>query len=581
MKHTLPILLCFLFCSAAKAQTNIICTNPAAEQMMRGNYPHTGWYSTNPPNYDDTISRGLNARVSPDSLHDYLDVLRSFRNRNTGSDTISNTRGIGAARRWVYNKFQDFSAREGGRLLPAYLQFDLNICSINQHRDIFAVLPGSDTNDKSVVIVEGHIDSRCAGLCDTSCLAEGMEDNGSGTALVLELARVMSHYKYRRTIVFLVVTGEEQGLYGGKAFADYTVQKGIKVHAVFNDDVIGGIICGQTSSPPSCPGLNNIDSTNVRLFSYGTFNSAHKQLARFVKLEYKDQLLPYVSVPMTINIMNDEDRIGRGGDHIPFRQDGITAIRFTSANEHGDANVTASGYSDRQHTSSDILGIDRDNNGSLDSFFVDFNYLTRNAVINGNAVAMAAIGPQIPAFTVNSSGYPLYVNLTQQTNYPNYRVALRTVSNDWDTLFTFSGAGPFTLRPTPGLSNIVYEVSVASVDSAGVESLFSNEAYATVGVKNVTNEKPSSFELLQNKPNPFDETTTISVLVRDALAYKEAYISIADAVTGKEVKRLPIDLKQGIAEVIYKHGYHATGTYVYSLVIDGRKVDSRKMVFAN
>ena len=297
MKRPIFLLVFLVAAHLLRAQTNITSTNPLAEQIMLGTYNPATYTPVTILNNPDTIARGINTRVSPDSLHAYLEVLRTFKNRNTGSDTISTTKGIGAARRWVYSKFQQFGP-PGGRLIPSYLQFNLAICGQSQHRNIFAVLPGLDTSDKSIVVIEGHIDSRCAGLCDTACLAEGMEDNGSGTALVMELARVMSRYSYNHTIVFLIVIGEEQGLYGGKAFADYAVQKGIPVRATFNDDVIGGIICGKTSSPPGCPGLNNIDSTHVRLFSFGGFNSPHKGLARFVKLEYAEMIKPYAVVPM-------------------------------------------------------------------------------------------------------------------------------------------------------------------------------------------------------------------------------------------------------------------------------------------
>lgn len=577
MKHTLLLLLLCSSCMAG-AQTGMLSTNPAAEQAMLGNYDPAAYLPAVVISHPDSVSRGINARVSPDSLHAYLDALRTFHNRNSGSDTVSDTRGIGAARRWVYSKFEQFSAAEGGRLLPSYLQFNRNICGQVQHRDIFAVLPGTDTSDKGVMLVEAHIDSRCVGLCDTSCLAEGMEDNGSGTALVMELARVMSHYTFRRTIVFLLVIAEEQGLYGAQAFADYAVQKGIKIRTVFNNDVVGGIICGQTSSPPSCPGLNAIDSTNVRLFSFGTFNSPHKQLARFVKLEYQEQLLPYVRVPMTIHIMNDEDRIGRGGDHIPFRQDGFTAIRFTAANENGDAYSSRPNYTDRQHTSSDILGVDTDNDGELDSFFVDFDYLARNTVINANGAAIAALGPDTPSLSVVQNGGNIDVQITKQTGYPQYRFAVRSNTNDWDTVFTVSGPGPHQL-PISAASGTI-EVSAASVDSQGVESLFSSEKLLSLGVSPV--EGGQSFaELLQNKPNPFDETTTIGVLVKEELPYREAYILISDAASGRTLQQLPIRLKKGIAEVVYKHGYHASGACLYSLVIDGKQVQTRKMVFAN
>jgi hypothetical protein len=578
MKHIsiLLVLLCFASI-AVSAQTAMLSTNPVAEQVMLGSYNPTLYTPSIVLNHPDTLSRGINARVSPDSMHAYLDVLRSFHTRNTGSDTVSNSRGIGAARRWAYSKFQQFSTLEGGRLIPSYLQFNMAICGQPQHRNIFGVLPGLDTSDKSIIVIEGHIDSRCAGLCDTACLAEGMEDNGSGTALVLELARVMSHYSFKNTIVFLAIIGEEQSLAGSTAFANYAVQKGIKIKAVLNNDIVGGIICGQTSSPPSCPGLNAIDSTHMRLFSQGSFNSKHKQFARFVKLEYKEQLLPHVAVPMGIHIMSDEDRIGRGSDHIPFRQNGYTSIRFTSANEHGDANVSNTSYTDRQHTSSDILGVDRNSDGTLDSFFVDFNYNARNAVINGNAAAMAAVGPLTPAFTVtDAGGGNMIVQITQQTGYPAYRFALRSNTHDWDSVYTFSGAGPHTIQKTPAN----YIISAASQDALGVESLFSAEQMAALDVA-TTEEGRQSVELLQNKPNPFDEATTISVLIRQPVQYKEAYIQISDIATGREVKRLPIALRTGVADVMYQHGYNAAGTYSYTLIVDGKRLQTKTMVFAN
>jgi len=174
------------FFSAVNAQTNIVSTNLVAEQVMLGNYNPTVYLATNVINHPDSISKEINVRVSPDSLHSYLETLRGFRTRNTGSDTISTIRGIGASRKWVLKKFQQFSLQNENRLLPSYLKFDLAICGITSHKNIFAVLPGTDTSDKSIIIIEAHLDSRGVGVCDTACLAEGMEDNGSGTALVIE-----------------------------------------------------------------------------------------------------------------------------------------------------------------------------------------------------------------------------------------------------------------------------------------------------------------------------------------------------------------------------------------------------------
>jgi hypothetical protein len=574
--YTLFMFFLLLHLSSLDGQTNFISTNPAAEQVMLGNYNPFSYQASEVITQPDSISRGINESVSPDSLHQFLTEMKLYQNRNSGSDTLSQNKGIGAARKWAFRKFQQFSATSQNRLLPSYLQFDMAICGMNQHKNIFAVLPGSDTSDKSVILIEGHFDSRCAGLCDTACLAEGMEDNGSGSALVMELARVMSKYTYKRTIVFLLTIAEEQGLYGAEAFAMYCQQKGIKIRAVLNNDVIGGIICGKTSSLPSCPGEGNIDSTHVRLFSYGGFNSPHKQLARFVKLEYLEMIQPVATVSTTIQIMSSEDRTGRSGDHIPFRSRNYAAIRFTAANENGNANVTAFNYTDRQHTSGDVLGADTNNDNVIDSFYVDFNYLSRNAVINGNAAAMASAGPASPDFSLSSDGNDLIVDITQQTQYNTYRVALRTTSNDWDSVYSVSGGTSFTLN----LQNKNYIASVASVDTNGVESLFSKELTVTIDGLNETGGKKTGVELMQNKPNPADEITIISVLVNRNLTYKNAWISVRD-ISSNEVTRIPIRLGDGINEVEFNHGYHATGTYIYSLVIDGEVIQSRRMVFAN
>jgi hypothetical protein len=573
----LTVLLFLLL--TAKAQTSITCTDSLAARVMMGNYNPATFTATTIINDPDVIGAGIRAGISPDSLHQWLTVLRSFKNRNTGSDTVASDRGIGAARRWIFSKFSQFSAANESRLVPSYLQFDEAICAIDQHRNVIGVLPGLDTSDKSIIIIEGHMDSRCTDLCDTACVAEGMEDNGSGTALVIELARVLSKYSFNHTIVFMTTTSEEQGLNGAHAFVVYAQQHGIKIKAVLNNDVIGGIICGHTSSPPGCPGFKMIDSTQVRLFSYGGFNSFHKGLSRYIKLEYKEMQLPFATVPMTVSIMTPEDRTGRGGDHIPFRQAGFTAMRFTSANESGDANVTSATYEDRQHTSGDSLGIDNDLDGNLDEFYVDFNYLSRNTLINANAAAMIGICPRTPDFTLTTTGGNVIVTLTAETGYPNYRVGVRTTTNDWDSVYTFSGGVTSFDVPLPGTGNHI--VSVASVDDKGVESLFSRELQISVvsGIGDITNDH-RSVELLQNQPNPADEATMISVLVNESINYRDAFIRICD-LNGKEIKRMPITLQKGMNEIIYDHGYNVSGTYIYTLVVDGAVLSSRRMVFAN
>ncbi len=574
--YVLGVVIFWVFC--LKAQTNILSTNAEAEKIMMGNYDAKKYApSTNIDNPQEIV-KNINSLISPDSLKSYLIKLSSFKTRNTGSDTLSETEGIGAARRWVYSKYEQISQENNNRLIPSYLQFDQTICTMGRHKNIFAVLPGTDTSFRGVILVEAHIDSRCANVCDVKCIAQGMEDNGSGTALVLELARVMGKMSFKRTIVFVCTIGEEQGLNGATAFVQYVKTKKIPIIAVLNNDVIGGIICGKTSSAPSCPGLNNVDSTQVRLFSSGGFNSRHKQLSRFIKLEYTEELKKMVNVPMKITIMSAEDRTGRGGDHIPFRESNYAAMRFTSANEHGNADVANTSYIDRQHTSSDILGVDRNNDKMLDSFFVDFNYLGRNTAINGVATGMAALGPATPTFTVSKTADSCIVVLTDPYKYGKYRVFLRTSTNDFDTAFTTSNLNFTFAKPNA----TTFYVSVASVDENGIESLFSNETIPLVlGVEEVELTKDRTpIELLQNRPNPFDEATIISFIVHQKVKYNNAFLLINDT-KGNPIWKQKIDLNFGLNEILYEHGYGVNGVYSYSIVLDGKVRGTKQMVFAN
>ncbi len=580
MKKLLLLTVAIIHFASTHAQTNILSTTPLAEQILLGNYNPADYPPvTVAPKLPTELAAQLQANISPDSLRAYILRLSEFRTRNSGSDTISASTGIGAARRWTHQKFAEFSAANENRLVPSYLQFDLPICGVNQHRNIFAVLPGSNPSS-GVVLVEGHIDSRCDVLCDVTCLAEGVEDNATGTALVLELARVMSRYQFENTIVFLVTIAEEQGLLGAEAFADYVQQKNIPLRAVLNNDVIGGIICGATSSPPSCPGLNNIDSTSVRLFSFGSANSLPKQLARFNKLQYIENLLPFAQVPMNVRIMSPEDRSGRGGDHKPFREHLYPAMRFTAANEHGDASNGPT-YSDRQHSSRDVLGTDNDGNGAVDSFFVDFNYLARNTLINANALAIAARGVTLPSttYTATRSNGLLTLTLDSPIDTFTFRVALRSTTNDWDTVYTcFGNSALVPCNPT----GVVY-ASIAGVDYWGAESLFSGEKIVVTSATDEpgSTEAEPNFQLFQNRPNPFDEATWITFWVKELPpAAQSAFVQIID-LQGRVIQNLPVTLQQGMNEVLYTHGYGVHGTFTYALIVGGKTVDARQMIFAN
>src|SRR5688572_18247548 len=160
-KNILGLVFAFIGLAGLLAQTNINVTNPTALQIMQGNYNPATYAQTVPITHPDLISLGIMNNISPDTLKANIIRLSTFKNRNAGSDTLSSTFGIGAARTWVHQKFQQYGNANENRLLPFYLTFDRTICSITKHKDICAVLPGADTADKSIIVIEGHMDSRC------------------------------------------------------------------------------------------------------------------------------------------------------------------------------------------------------------------------------------------------------------------------------------------------------------------------------------------------------------------------------------------------------------------------------------
>ena len=596
-------MLLLLYAAPASTQTvaNISCTSAIAEQVMKGIYSPADFAAGNVIDDHEVILCELRWLLSADSLKSYLQQLEAFHNRNSHSDTVSTTSGIGAARRWVFSKFQQFSSENESRLIPAYLQFDwLDPDSIScgdglGWRNVLGVLPGDDASASGIVIIEAHLDSRCADNCDIDCLAAGMEDNGSGSALVIELARVMSRYTFHHTIVFMLNTGEEQGLAGGEAMAAWCDEEGIAIKGVQNNDIVGGVLCGNTSSPPSCEPPGSVDSLEVRLFSNGSVTMPHRGFARTIQLWYEEKLQDQMAVPMAVEVINKEDRDGRGGDHIPFRQHGFRNMRFTSANEHGDANVDDTTYTDHQHTSDDVLGVDTDGDLVVDSFFVDFNYLQRNTLINGMSAALTALGPEPPDFVLNDEPAGLRVSITPVNGAMAYRVGVRhgSTSTEFEALYRTTD----TSFAIPGLeASEYYYVSLATVDSAGIMSPFSREFAKSndattpagtvddlpygidcfgVGLPEEVAALPAAIALLPPQPNPSFDRTQFQVLVGSDFHGREAYLLINDA-QGRGVARVPIKLSPGVNTAIYQHRGTA-GSFTCSLIVDGRVVGAQGM----
>ena len=327
--------------------------------------------------------------VSAEELKATITKLVGFGTRHTLSDTKSDKRGIGAARRWAQTYFAAISKDCGGCLeivTPSQTFTGKRVPTPTEVMDVVAIQRGTDDPNR-VVVITGHLDSRVTDVMNTTSDAPGANDDGSGTAVVIEAARVLSKHKFKATIVYGVLSGEEQGLYGGKVLADYAKQQGWQVETDLNNDIVGNTH-GQD-------GVN--DNTTVRVFSEGTksvetaeqakdrryhggeIDSPSRNVARFMA-DIADRELTNFRVRMVYRT----DRYGRGGDQVPFLEAGYPAVRVTEAHE----NYT------RQHQ--DL----RSENGvrygdTIDG--VDFAYLAQVARLNALTLASLAGAPAPPA----------------------------------------------------------------------------------------------------------------------------------------------------------------------------------------
>ncbi len=598
-QHALPFLLLAATSASAQSVTNIAVSPPQAEQVIKGLYDPASYAASNVIDDHGTILCDLRTLVDADSLRAHIEALSSFHTRHAFSDTLSPDTGIGAARRWVYDRFQQISAEHEQRLIPGHVTFDYtgDPCGADGYgwRNVIGVLPGANPADTGIIIIEAHLDSRCADPCDATCIAHGADDNGSGSALVIELARVLCRYTFDHTIVFMLTTGEEQGLVGAVAMAEWCQQNSIPIKAVQNNDIVGGIWCGETSSEPGCPVEGQADSTQVRLFSNGSINRTFRGFARSIKLWYQEKLQAQVPVPMAITIMGMEDRENRGGDHIPFRERLYRNVRFTSANEHGNANTLDSTYTDHQHTSGDVIGVDTDDDLVVDSFFVDFNYLQRNTVINGMAAAILAMGPEPPDFAVLDEPTGLRVLVQPRPDHVAWRVGVRTssVNLDFDHLYRTTD----TSYVLPGqVAGDAHWISVASIDADGITSPFSHEVmkgsdmstppapeddlpYGLACAPIIVPERPlapKSLIKLTCSPDPFDHATDLIAELPDGRCVEDAHLIIRDAM-GAEVRRMRVTLQPGRNTVHYVHT-GSTGLFTAVLMGGGKALGLVRMM---
>jgi hypothetical protein len=284
---------------------------------------------------------------------------------------------------------------------------------------------------------------------------------------------------------------------------------------------------------------------------------------------------PYISTPMILNIMLGEDRDGRGGDHTPFRQKGYTAVRIISANEHGNGTGT---YPDRNHSTRDIVGKDLDQDGKLDSLFINPGYLARNTIMNGVVAALLAMAPPKLTIQVTPVNSGAEVDLSGNPFTPEkVLVGIRKYTsrkNDFDSLYEIPYQQKIVVALDPGKRSFV---SFAAV-SGGVPGLFSDEK--EVNLTGVEELAPQTQKMtMRNFPNPWDEKTTLIIDSPWQLPSSPALLCIHDLL-GRQVKRLHIMLEPGENQVIVHSAGMEPGLYSCTLKMEG-KGDERIMMVRN
>lgn len=406
--------------------------------------------------------------VSSENIESNVRKLVTFQTRHSLSDTLSSTTGIGAARNWILSEMQRYSRESGGRLKAEFDVFTQaadgrRITTPTVMKNVLGILPGTDPLDDRVFIVSGHYDSRASDVNDSKIFAPGANDDASGTSAVMELARVMSKYKFNSTIIFVAMVAEEQGLYGAVNLAKRAKESKWNIAGMITNDIIGNSYGAET-------GIK--DNRSVRIFSEGVSvvetpaeaairtstgsenDGRARQFARYLKEvgeRYVDQL--------DVKLIYRRDRYLRGGDHTPFSQAGYPGVRVTEMNENFD----------RQHqTVRKENGVEY---GDLPDF-VDYDYTQKVARMNIASLANLALSPREPE-NVGVVTSQLTNKTVLRWEKPKgeapagYYVVMReTSSPTWERKFFIADT-----TATLNYSKDNYFFGVQAVDNEGHESL--------------------------------------------------------------------------------------------------------------
>jgi len=425
------------------------------------------WAQTTIVKQDQQI-KTMVEEVSSQNIEAIVRKLVSFETRHSMSDTLSKTIGIGAARNWIKAELERYSKASGGRLKVEFDTFTQpadgrRVAAPTLMKNVLAILPGIDTLDDRVFIVSGHYDSRASDVNDAKIFAPGANDDASGTAAAMELARIMSKYKFNCTLIFVAMVAEEQGLYGAANLAKRAKAEGWNLAGMITNDIVGNTYGIETGIKDNrsvrifSEGVSVIETPEeaARRASTGTENDGTaRQFARYLKEvgeRYVDQL--------DVKLIYRRDRYLRGGDHTPFSQLGYAGIRITEMNENFD----------RQHQ--DVRKANGVDYGDLPDF-VDYEYTRKVTQMNLASLANLALAPREPQKVgIVTSGLTNKTELKWESPVGEkplgYYVVMReTTSPIWEKKFFVTDT-----KTVLNYSKDNYYFGVQSVDNEGHESL--------------------------------------------------------------------------------------------------------------
>ncbi|MBW3566021.1 MAG: M28 family peptidase [Acidobacteria bacterium] len=418
-----------------------------------------------PDQVDPRIAQLISA-VSAERIEADIEKLVSFGTRHTLSETESDTRGIGAARRWIEAEFRRISNDCGGCLemvvQSSFVEGEPRIPNRTEIVNVFAILRGTEFPDR-YVIMSGDIDSRVTDPLDGTSDSPGANDNASGMAGAIEAARVLSKHRFSKSIILAGLSGEEQGLFGGREMARVAKAEGWTIEAVLNNDMIGnisginGVIDNTTArvfSESPAAGTTEEELRRMRFFG-GEVDSPSRQLARYVDA-IADRHFPDLDTMMIYRL----DRFGRGGHHRPFNDAGFPGVRIMETNED---------YT-RQHQ--DLRTEDGIEYGDVIEG-VNFDYARKLTALNVATLASLAWAPPPPSnVTIAGAVEPsarLAWSASEGEGLAGYKVYWRlTTSPTWDH---WTWVGKATSKEMTNLVVDNYYFGVASVSDKGHESV--------------------------------------------------------------------------------------------------------------